>query len=59
MSEMEESVEDKATLEDLNNVVNETIRNFIAELRDLGQTEIIATGPGYEIQVKIKSKDPQ
>lgn len=34
------------------------INDFITDMRELGQTELYSSGPGYEISFKISKQEP-
>ncbi len=40
-------------------VATRILEQFIDDMRAIGQTEMAAKGPGYEISFKIERKEPQ
>lgn len=47
------------TYKQYSDLVQKVLETFIRDMRELGQTEISASGPGYQIDLTIEPKDPQ
>jgi hypothetical protein len=52
----ESDEQDPITFTQLSEVLERLMENFIFDLRELGQTQISACGPDWELTVKIEPK---
>lgn len=49
-------IDKEPTYKDYSDLLQRKIDEFIKDMKELGQTEIHASGPGYEISLKIKQE---
>lgn len=51
--------DDEINFKQYSDLIQRKLIEFIEDMRELGQTEISAIGPGYEIDLKITPKEKQ